>query len=188
MSVPFYFLYFFSEVAIIKGNKYIINEQIKAKELRVMDSDGEQYGILSYNEAIKKAEEKEQDLVLIAPQANPPVAKIMDLSKYIYEQSKKEKLAKKNQKTVDIKEIRLSATIEEHDITIKAKRAEKFIIDGDKVKVTVRFKGRQADYAFHGDNVLKIFVSKIDEEVFIIEKRAKLEGRNMTMVLAPKKA
>lgn len=174
-------------MTIIKNN-YIVNEQIKAKELRVMDSDGEQYGILSYAEAMKLADEKEQDLVLIAPQANPPVAKIMDLSKYIYEQSKKEKLAKKNQKTFEIKEIRLSATIEEHDITIKAKRAEKFLQDGDKVKVTVRFRGREADYAFHGDNVLKIFVSKINEEIFVVEKRAKLEGRNMTMVLSPKKA
>ncbi|MHC1682320.1 MAG: translation initiation factor IF-3 [Clostridiaceae bacterium] len=174
-------------MTIIKNN-YIVNEQIKAKELRVMDSYGEQYGILSYTEAMKLADEKEQDLVLIAPQANPPVAKIMDLSKYIYEQSKKEKLAKKNQKTFEIKEIRLSATIEEHDITIKAKRAEKFLQDGDKVKVTVRFRGREADYAFHGDNVLKIFVSKIDEEIFVVEKRAKLEGRNMTMVLSPKKA
>lgn len=173
---------------INKNNKYIVNEQIKAKELRVVDSDGEQYGILSYSEAMRKAEEKEQDLVLIAPQANPPVAKIMDLSKYIYEQSKKDKLAKKNQKTFDIKEIRLSANIEEHDIEIKAKRAEKFINDGDKVKVTVRFRGREADYAFHGDNVLDIFVSKINSEIFVVEKKAKLEGRNMTMVLAPKKA
>lgn len=101
---------------------------------------------------------------------------------------KKEKLAKKNQKVIEIKEIRLSATIEDHDIEIKANRASKFLADGDKVKVTVRFRGREADYAFKGNDVLDIFVSKIDSEVYIVEKKAKLEGRNMTMVLAPKKA
>ena len=175
-------------MAIIKNNKYIANEQIKAKELRVMTDDGEQLGIISFNEALTKAEEKELDLVLIAPTANPPVAKIMNLNKFIYEQSKKDKLAKKNQKVVEIKEIRLSATIEDHDIQIKANRAEKFLTDGDKVKVTVRFRGREADYAFKGNDVLDIFVSKIDSEVYIVEKKAKLEGRNMTMVLTPKKA
>ncbi|ADL51749.1 translation initiation factor IF-3 [Clostridium cellulovorans] len=175
-------------MAIIKNNKYIANEQIKAKELRVMTDDGEQLGIISFNEALEKAEEKELDLVLIAPTANPPVAKIMNLNKFIYEQSKKEKLAKKNQKVIEIKEIRLSATIEDHDIEIKANRASKFLADGDKVKVTVRFRGREADYAFKGNDVLDIFVSKIDSEVYIVEKKAKLEGRNMTMVLAPKKA
>lgn len=112
----------------------------------------------------------------------------MDYNKFLYEQSRKEKLAKKNQKTFDIKEVRLSATIEEHDITIKAKRAEKFLNAGDKVKVTIRFRGREADYAFKGNKVLDLFVSKISEEAFIVEKKAKLEGRNMTMVLAPKKA
>ena len=112
----------------------------------------------------------------------------MDYNKLLYEQSRKEKLAKKNQKTFDIKEVRLSATIEEHDITIKAKRAEKFLNAGDKVKVTIRFRGREADYAFKGNKVLDLFVSKINEEIFIVEKKAKLEGRNMTMVLAPKKA
>ncbi|WP_294345588.1 translation initiation factor IF-3 [uncultured Clostridium sp.] len=169
-------------------NKYAINEEIKAKELRVVDANGEAIGIISLNEALDKAEEEELDLVLIAPNGNPPVARIMDYNKFLYEQSRKEKLAKKNQKTFDIKEVRLSATIEEHDITIKAKRAEKFLNAGDKVKVTIRFRGREADYAFKGNKVLDLFVSKINEEVFIVEKKAKLEGRNMTMVLAPKKA
>ncbi|MBU5316922.1 translation initiation factor IF-3 [Clostridium bornimense] len=165
-----------------------MNEEIKAKELRVVDANGEAIGIISLNEALDKAEEEELDLVLIAPNGNPPVARIMDYNKFLYEQSRKEKLAKKNQKTFDIKEVRLSATIEEHDITIKAKRAEKFLNAGDKVKVTIRFRGREADYAFKGNKVLDLFVSKINEEVFIVEKKAKLEGRNMTMVLAPKKA
>jgi translation initiation factor IF-3 len=124
---------------------------------------------------------------MISPCAVPPVCKIMDFGKFIYEQNKKEKESKKNQKLVVIKEIRLSATIEEHDIAIKANNARKFLIDGDKVKVTVRFRGREADYSFKGKKILDNFVSRI-EEVCIIEKHAKLEGRNMTMFLAPKRA
>jgi translation initiation factor IF-3 len=124
---------------------------------------------------------------MISPGAVPPVCKIMNFGKFIYEQNKKEKENKKNQKLVVIKEIRLSATIEEHDIAIKANNARKFLIDGDKVKVTVRFRGREADYSFKGKKILDNFVSKI-EEVCIIEKHAKLEGRNMTMFLAPKRA
>jgi translation initiation factor IF-3 len=124
---------------------------------------------------------------MISPGAVPPVCKIMNFGKFIYEQNKKEKESKKNQKLVVIKEIRLSATIEEHDIAIKANNARKFLIDGDKVKVTVRFRGREADYSFKGKKILDNFVSKI-EEVCIIEKHAKLEGRNMTMFLAPKRA
>lgn len=169
------------------SNKYICNENVRAKEVRTINSDGSQLGVIDTREALRLAEEKELDLVMISPNAKPPVCKIMDLSKFIYEQAKKEKLAKKNQKKIDIKEIRLSATIEKHDIQIKAKRAEKFILDGNKVKVTVRFRGRQADYAFIGRNVLESFTSEISD-VYLIEKRAKLEGRNMTMVLAPKKA
>lgn len=172
---------------VIKSAKYILNEQIRAKELRVIGSEGEAVGIISLSEALAMAEEKELDLVLIAPTGNPPVARVMDLSKFVYEQSKKEKIAKKNQKSFDIKEVRLSPNIEDHDIEIKARRAEKFINDGDKVKVTIRFRGREADYAFKGNGVIEIFVSKIDPEIYIIEKRAKLEGKSMTMVMSPKK-
>lgn len=136
---------------------------------------------------MKAAEEKELDLVMISPNAVPPVCKIMDYGKYLYEQTKKVKEAKKNQKVVNIKEIRLSPTIEEHDIEIKANRAKKFLKDGDKVKVTVRFRGREADYSYKGNDILNLFVSKI-EDVCVIEKPAKLEGRNMVLILAPKKA
>jgi len=136
---------------------------------------------------LKAAEEKELDLVMISPNAVPPVCKIMDYGKYLYEQTKKVKEAKKNQKVVNIKEIRLSPTIEEHDIEIKANRAKKFLKDGDKVKVTVRFRGREADYSYKGNDILNLFVSKI-EDVCVIEKPAKLEGRNMVLILAPKKA
>ena len=135
----------------------------------------------------KYLEEKELDLVMISPTAVPPVCKIMDLGKYIYEQSKKEKEAKKKQKVTVIKEIRCSLTIEENDIAIKAKNARKFLLDGDKVKVTVRFKGREATLGHLGLKILENFVSKL-EDVCTVEKAAKQEGRNMTMVLAPKKA
>lgn len=133
------------------------------------------------------ADEKELDLVMISPGANPPVCKIMDLGKFIYEQSKKDKEAKKKQKVTVLKEIRCSLTIEENDIAIKAKNARKFLLDGDKVKVTIRFKGREATLGHLGQKILENFVSKL-EDVCIVEKPAKHEGRNMTMVLGPKKA
>jgi len=124
---------------------------------------------------------------MISPTANPPVCRIMDFGKYIYEQSKKDKEAKKKQKVINIKEVRLSPTIEEHDIDIKANNARKFLLAEDKVKVTVRFRGREADYSFIGDKIIKIFYSKV-EDICVVEKPAKLEGKNMTMILAPKKA
>lgn len=164
-----------------------INEQIREKELRVIGSDGEQLGVISSNEARRLAEEKELDLVMISPSAKPPVCKIMDFGKYIYEQSKKEKEAKKKQKIVSIKEIRVSLTIEEHDIDIKAKNARKFLLDGDKVKITVRFRGREMELGHIGQRILDNFASKL-EDVCLIEKKPKREGRSMTMVLGPKKA
>ena len=136
---------------------------------------------------MKIAEEKELDLVMIAPTAVPPVCRIMNFGKFIYEQSKKDKEAKKKQKVVSIKEVRLSPTIEEHDIEIKATNARKFLLDEDKVKVTVRFRGREADYSFIGHRILDSFVQKL-EDVCTIERAAKLEGRNMIMILAPKRA
>lgn len=133
------------------------------------------------------ADEADLDLVMISPNANPPVCKIMDLGKYIYEQTKKEKEAKKKQKVVDVKEIRFGLSIEENDIAIKAKKARKFLEDGDKVKVTVRFKGREVQLSHMANKILDNFVSKL-EDVCVIEKPAKHEGKNMIMVLAPKKA
>lgn len=124
---------------------------------------------------------------MISPNAKPPVCKIIDFGKFIYEQSKKEKEAKKKQKVISIKEIRFSPTIEDHDITIKANNARKFLLDGDKVKVTVRFRGREADYSHIGHKILESFLNRL-QDICVVEKPAKLEGRNMTMVLAPKKA
>ena len=153
----------------------------------MIDSEGNQLGVLQTKEAQRIADEKELDLVMISPNANPPVCRIMDLGKYIYEQSKKEKEAKKKQKITALKEIRCSLTIEENDISIKAKNARKFLLDGDKVKITVRFKGREAQLGHIGQKILDNFVSKL-EDVCVVEKPAKHEGRNMTMVLGPKKA
>ena len=144
-------------------------------------------GILPTKEALGMAYEKDLDLVMISPTAKPPVCKIMDLGKFVYEQSKKEKEAKKKQKVTVLKEIRCSLTIEENDIAIKAKNARKFLLDGDKVKITVRFKGREATLGHMGLKILENFVSKL-EDVCTVEKPAKQEGRNMTVFLAPKKA
>lgn len=169
------------------NKNFAINEEIREKEIRVIANDGAQLGLMSSRDALKIAEEKEMDLVMISPGANPPVCKIMDLGKFIYEQSKKEKEAKKKQKVINIKEVRCSPTIEEHDIGIKANNAKKFLQDGDKVKITVRFRGREADYSHIGAKILQKFVAILEEDS-VIEKPAKLEGRNMTMILAPKKA
>ena len=151
-----------------------------------MDSEGEPLGIMATRSALELAESKQLDLVLIAPTALPPVCKMMDFGKFIYETAKKEKEAKKKQRVVLIKEIRISPTIEEHDLNVKAKNAEKFLLEGDKVKVTVRFRGREADYAHFGNTLLKRFAEKLSE-VSTIEKSAKLEGKNMFMFLTPKK-
>lgn len=169
------------------SKNYIINEKIRNKEIRVISKDGEQLGILQTKEALNMAEESELDLVMISPNAKPPVCKIMDLGKFIYEQSKKEKEAKKKQKVINIKEIRVSLTIEENDIAIKAKKARKFLLDGDKVKVTVRFRGREMQLGDIAKKILDNFLGKLDD-VCIMEKPAKREGRNMTMILGPKKA
>ncbi|MGL4774582.1 MAG: translation initiation factor IF-3 [Clostridium sp.] len=169
------------------SKNYIINEKIREKEVRVIANDGSQIGVIQTKEALNMAEEQELDLVMISPNANPPVCRIMDLGKFIYEQSKKEKEAKKKQKVVNIKEIRVSLTIEEHDISIKAKNARKFLLDGDKVKITVRFRGREMGLMHLGNKILDNFASKL-EDVCVVEKPAKAEGRNMTMILGPKKS
>lgn len=169
------------------NKNYIVNEDIREKEIRAIAADGSQLGVITTREAQRMADEAELDLVMISPGAKPPVCKIMDLGKFIYEQSKKEKEAKKKQKVVSIKEVRVSLTIEEHDIDIKAKNARKFLLDGDKVKITVRFRGREMELGHLGLKILQNFASKL-EDVCIIEKPAKREGRNMTMVVGPKKA
>ncbi|MEG0392116.1 MAG: translation initiation factor IF-3 [Anaerovoracaceae bacterium] len=163
----------------------LINEEIRDKELRIISNDGEQLGIMSRSEALSLAEEKNLDLVCISPNAKPPVAKILDYGKYRYELQKKEKEAKKKQKTTQVKEIRLSTFIEEHDIQVKANTASKFLKDGDKVKVSLRFRGRERDYTAKGFEVMNKFADVV-AEVAEIEKKPKFEGRSLTMFLAPK--
>lgn len=162
----------------------ILNENIRHKEVRL---SGEDSRIIKTEEALKMAQERDLDLVMVSPNAKPPVCKIMDYSKYLYEQSKKLKLAKKNQKVVVLKEVRLSPTIEEHDIDIKANNAKKFLSNGDKVKVSIRFRGRQNNNTQMGKKVLDAFIIKIGE-LGIVEKAPQLEGRNMFMILGPKKS
>lgn len=164
-----------------------MNNDIREKEVRVIADDGSQLGVILTNDALKIAEEKDLDLVVISPNANPPVCRIMNFGKFIYEQSKKDKEAKKKQKVINIKEVRLSPTIEEHDIVIKANNARKFLLAENKVKVTVRFRGREADYSHIGHKILDSFTAKLDD-VSVVEKPAKLEGRNMILILAPKRA
>jgi translation initiation factor IF-3 len=171
---------------VISSNKDLqINEEIRDRELRVIDANGEQLGIMSSRQALELASERQLDLVKIAPQAKPPVCRIMDYGKFKFEQSKKEKEARKNQKVINIKEIRFSPTIEDHDLSFKAKNAQKFLQDGDKVKVTIRFRGREVDHVTFGEKALGRFYD-IVKDYCVVEKPAKLEGRNMTMVLVPK--
>ena len=163
----------------------MINEEIRDKEIRLIDWDGNMIGIISTKEAQKMAIDKELDLVKIAAQADPPVCRIMDYGKYVFEVSKKEKEAKKNQKVLTIKEIRVSPSIEDHDFNFKVKNACKFLKAGDKVKVSVKFKGREMNYTSLGTAVLEKFAHDV-EEVGVVEKRPKMEGRNMIMILNPK--
>ncbi len=168
------------------GKKDIqINEEIHDKELRIISSDGQQLGIMSAKEALSIAEQKNLDLVKIAPQSKPPVCKIMDYGKYRFEQAKREKEARKNQHVVDIKEVRLSLNIDTHDFNTKLNNALKFIKHGDKVKVSIRFRGREMGHPEIGLDTMKRFADACSE-VAVIEKPAKLEGRNMLMFLAPK--
>ena len=164
-----------------------INEDILDKELRVISEDGEQLGIMSAEEALKIAEEKDLDLVKISPQAKPPVCKIMDYGKFRFEQSKREKEAKKNQHVMEVKEIRMSPGIGENDFNTKLKNALKFLADGDRVKVSVRFRGREMAHTQIGEELLRNFAAKC-EEIASMDKAPKLEGRNMSMFLSPKSA
>ena len=162
-----------------------INGAIRAKEVQLIGGSGEKLGVLSLRDALNLAEEKKLDLVLVAPQANPPVCKIMNYGKYKFEQAKREKEAKKKQKVSELKEIRCTPNIEEHDFNFKAKNARKFIEDGNKLKITVRFRGREVNNSKAGEIVLEKFISEL-EDISAVEKQPKLEGRNMFTILAKK--
>ena len=163
----------------------MINEEIRDKEVRVIGSDGSQMGVMNLNAALDAAANQSLDLVKIAPQATPPVCKIMDYGKYRFEQTKREKENRKNQKVIELKEIRLSATIDQHDMEVKAKACQKFLGNGDKVKVTIRFKGRQIKHGDIGMDVMDAFYEMV-KDAASVDKPAKQEGRNMIMILVPK--
>ncbi|MFC6457688.1 MULTISPECIES: translation initiation factor IF-3 [Paenibacillus] len=167
------------------STEHLINDEIRAKEVRLIGADGEQLGIKPIREALQIAVDASLDLVNVAPTAKPPVCRIMDYGKYRYEMQKKEKEARKNQKVIEIKEVRLSATIDEHDFQTKQRNVVKFLNDGDKVKLSVRFRGREIAHASIGQKVLERMAAEV-EELCIVERRPKLEGRSMIMILSPK--
>lgn len=170
---------------VISKNELMINEEIRDKEVRVIDNDGSMLGIYPIKEAQKMAIQKNLDLVKIAPQAEPPVCKIMDYGKHIFEITKKEKEARKNQKVMSVKEVRLSPSIEDHDFQFKLKNAIKFLKSGNKVKITLKFRGREMNYTALGEDILSKFAENISE-VGVVDKTPKLEGRNMVMFVNPK--
>ena len=163
----------------------ILNEDIRAREVRLIGVDGQQVGVVSKNEALRKAADADLDLVLLSPNAKPPVAKIMDYGKYRFELQKKQREARKKQKVVNIKEVRLSPTIDTNDFNTKMKNARKFLSKGDKVKVSIRFKGRAITHKDIGRDVLNRF-AEATEDVATVESKAKMDGRSMFLMLAPK--
>ena len=169
----------------ISAKELQINEEIRDKELRVISNDGEQLGIMSASEALRLAEERDLDLVKISPQAKPPVCKIMDYGKYRFDMAKREKEARKNQRVVDIKEVRLSVNIETHDFDTQVGHAKRCIAGGDKVKVSIRFRGREMAHTNLGIEIMERFAQACADTA-AVEKAAKLEGRQMLMFLAPK--
>ena len=163
----------------------MINEEIRDKEVRLIDENGGQQGVVKIAVAMAMAEERGLDLVKIALNAVPPVCKLMDYGKYCYEQTKREKEQRKNQKTIEVKEVRLSATIDVHDLEVKAKACSKFLQGGDKVKVSIRLKGRLITHGEVGLDVLNTFADMVRDDA-VVERAAKQEGRNLFMILAPK--
>ena len=172
------------EVSII--SELMINEQIRDREIRLIGESGEQLGIMSARDAMKLAREANLDLVKIAPTAKPPVCKIIDYGKYRYEQARKEKEARKKQKTIEVKEVRLSPNIDTNDLNTKVNQARKFVSSGNKVKVAVRFRGRELAHTAVGKTILEDFAQKLSD-IAVIDKPAKLEGKSMVMFLVEKR-
>jgi len=169
----------------IATQELLINEEIRDKEVRLIDEKGEQLGIVKIEHALRIADEKELDLVKIVPNANPPVCKIMDYGKFRFEQAKREKEARKNQHVIEVKEIRMSPGIGENDFNTKLKNGQKFLQGGDRLKVTIRFRGREMAHTNIGEQLLRDFAAKC-ADIANLDKQPKLEGRNMSMFLSPK--
>ena len=182
-----FFIQLFSEVLLIATKELQINEEIRDREVRVITDDGEQLGVMTSSEALKAAQYRSLDLVKIAPQAQPPVCKIMDYGKYRFDRQKREKEAKKNQKVIEIKEVQLSLNIDTHDLETKVNHALRFLKAGNKVKVSIRFRGREMVHPERGYEIMQSFAEACSE-VGTVEKPAKLENRNMLMFLAAKAA
>ena len=164
----------------------LVNEQIRLVQVQVISDSGEKLGVMSSRDAIALASEKDLDLVLVAPNANPPVCKIMNYGKYKFEQAKREKEAKKKQKALEIKELRITPNTEEHDFNFKVKNARKFLESGSKVKITVRFRGRELSYVKLGEDILNRFVEELSD-IATPEKKPLLEGKNMFVILSQNK-
>ena len=175
----------FRRCLTIATQTHLLNDEIREPEIRLISEDGEQLGVMSSDQALKVAEEHEMDLVLISPQAKPPVCKIMDYGKFRFEQTKKEKEARKNQRVIEIKEIRMSPGIGENDFNTKLKNGQKFLLDGDRLKVTVRFRGREMAHTSIGEQLLTSYADQCSE-IAAMDKNPKMEGRNMFMFLSPK--
>ncbi len=186
-ATRFYFVcinYFRRWISISKESPKI-NEEIRAREVRVTSSTGEQLGIISLRDALRIAGEQQLDLVEVAPTAKPPVCRIMDFGKFRYEQQKRDKEAKKKQKVVTVKEVKLRPNIEDHDFNVKLKNALRFLEDGDKVKVTIMFRGRELSHPELGRELLLKMAAEL-KDLVTVERDPKLEGKNMIMILAPK--
>ena len=178
--------FIFGRCSAIAAQDYLINEEISAKEVRLISDTGEQLGIMAAKAALDIAFEKDLDLVMIAPGSNPPVCKIMNYGKYRFEQSKREKEARKNQHVTEIKEIRMSPSIGDNDFNPKLRNGQKFLSEGNRLKVTIRFRGREMAHTNLGEELLKNFAAKCTE-LATMDKNPKLEGRNMSMFLSPRK-
>lgn len=179
------YFYFILEVSGINKNELMVNEEIRAEQVRLIGDDGSLVGILSSKEALQIAYQKNLDMVMIAPAANPPVCRIMDYNKYVFDMAKKERENRKNQKIVNIKEVRLGLGIGEHDFQVKVRGAIKFLQDGDKVKVTVRFGGREMNHTGDGEVLIDKFAAAV-QEYGTMDRRPKLEGKRMTVTMNPK--
>jgi translation initiation factor IF-3 len=169
----------------ISKETFKINEEIRAREVRVVSDTGEQLGIMQFKDAFRLATERNLDIVEVAPTAKPPVCRIMDFGKFKYEQQKRDKEAKKKQKVVTVKEVKLRPNIEDHDFNVKLKNAQRFLEDGDKVKVTIMFRGRELSHPDLGKQLLLKMAAELKDTV-LVEREPKLEGKNMIMILAPK--
>ena len=181
------YFYFVWRCFPIANTGHQINEEIRDKEVRLISDSGEQLGVMSSQEALRKAEEQNLDLVKISPNAVPPVCKLMDYGKYRFEQTKREKEARKNQRVVEVKEIRMSPSIDVNDFNVKLRNAQKFLAEGNRCKVTVRFRGREMAHTSIGQELLMKFADDCAETA-IMDKSPKLEGRHMSIFLSPKTA